>query len=60
MPLFPIVAIPLIGLYLHAQRILLAFVQLRLGFSIALIILLALQGLLLLFTMIVLAGQRSR
>jgi hypothetical protein len=59
MPLFPIVAISLTALYLHAQRILLAFVLLRLGFSISLIVLLVLQGLLLLVTMIVLAGQRT-
>ena len=59
MPLFPIVAISLTGLYLHAQRILLAFVLLRLGFSISLIVFLGLQGLLLLITMIILAGQRT-
>jgi hypothetical protein len=59
MPLFPIVAIFLTALYLHAQRILLAFVLLRLGFSISLIVFLVLQGLLLLITMIILAGQRT-
>ncbi|MBN2553123.1 MAG: hypothetical protein JXB06_10150 [Spirochaetales bacterium] len=59
MPLFPIVAIPITALYLHAQRILLAFVLLRLGFSISLIVLLVLQGFLLLTAMIVLAGQRA-
>jgi hypothetical protein len=59
MPLFPIVAISLTGLYLHAQRILLAFVLLRLGFSISLIVFLVLQGLLLLISMIILAGQRT-
>jgi len=59
MPLFPIVAISLTGLYLHAQKILLAFVLLRLGFSISLIVFLVLQGLLLLISMIILAGQRT-
>lgn len=59
MPLFPFVAILISELYLYAQRIILAFVLLRLGFSISLIIFLALQGLLLLTTMIVLAGQRT-
>jgi hypothetical protein len=59
MPLFPFVAILISELYLYAQRIILAFVLLRLGFAISLIIFLALQGLLLLTTMIVLAGQRT-
>jgi hypothetical protein len=59
MPLFPIVAIPLVGLYMYAQRILLNFVLLRLSFSITLIVFLALQGLLLFLTMIILAGQRT-
>ena len=59
MPLFPIVASSLTGVYLHAQRILLDFVLLRLGFSISLIVFLVLQALLLLVTMIVLAGQRT-
>lgn len=59
MPLFPIVAISLTGLYLHAQRILLGFVLLRLSFSISLVVFLVLQGLLLLLTMIILAGQRT-
>jgi len=59
MPLFPIVAISLTALYLHAQRILLDFVLLRLRFSISLIVFLVLQGLLLLITMIILAGQRA-
>lgn len=59
MPLFPIVAILLTALYLHAQRILLGFALLRLGFSISLVVFLVLQGLLLLFTMIILAGQRA-
>jgi hypothetical protein len=59
MPLFPIVAISLTGLYLHAQRILLDFVLLRLGFSISLVVFLVLQGLLLLVTIFILAGQRT-
>jgi lipopolysaccharide export LptBFGC system permease protein LptF len=59
MPLFPIVAISLTALYLHAQRILLDFVLLRLRFSISLIVFLVLQGLLLLITVIILAGQRA-
>jgi hypothetical protein len=59
MPLFPIVAIPLVGLYMYAQRILLDFVLLQLSFSLTLIIFLALQGLLLFLTMIILAGQRT-
>jgi len=59
MPLFPIVAVALTGVYLHTQRILLDFVLLRLGFSISLIVFLVLQALLLLVTMIVLAGQRT-
>jgi hypothetical protein len=59
MPLFPIVAIPLVGLYSYAQQILMNFVLLRLSFSITLIVFLALQGLLLFFAMIILAGQRT-
>jgi hypothetical protein len=59
MPLFPIVAIPLTGLYLYAQRILLSFVLLQLGFSVSLVVLLVLQGLILLLAMIILAGQRT-
>ncbi|UCF99837.1 MAG: hypothetical protein JSV89_09930 [Spirochaetaceae bacterium] len=59
MPLFPLVAIPITTLYLHAQRIILAFVLLRWHFSGSLVVFLVLQGLLLLITMIVLAGQRS-
>jgi hypothetical protein len=58
MPLFPIAAILLTALYLHAQRILLAFVLLRFGFSISLIVFLVLQALLLMISMIALAGQR--
>jgi hypothetical protein len=59
MPLFPIVAIPITGLYLYGQRILLSFVLLRLGFSISLVLLLALQGVLLFTAMVILAGQRT-
>jgi hypothetical protein len=59
MPLFPIVAISLVGLYLHAQRILLDFVLLRLDFSITLIVFVVLQGLLLFLSMFILAGQRT-
>jgi len=59
MPLFPLVAIPLTALYLHAQQILLNFAALRLRFSISLVVFLVLQGLLLLITMIILAGQRA-
>jgi len=59
MPLFPIVAVPITALYLYAQRIVLAFVLLRLGFSISLTALLVLQGLLLLMTVVILAGQRA-
>jgi tetratricopeptide (TPR) repeat protein len=59
MPLFPLVAVSLTSLYLTAQRIILSFVLLRLGFSLALVVLLVLQGLLLMVTMIVLAGQRT-
>jgi tetratricopeptide (TPR) repeat protein len=59
MPLFPIVAIPLVGLYMHAQRILMDFILLRLSFSITLIVFLVLQGLLLFLAMIILAGQRT-
>jgi hypothetical protein len=59
MPLFPLAAVPITSLYLSAQRIILAFVLLRLGFSLSLVVFLVLQGLLLLVTMIVLAGQRA-
>jgi hypothetical protein len=59
MPLFPIVAIPVVSLYMYAQRILLNFALLRLSFSVTLIVFLALQGLLLFLTMIILAGQRT-
>jgi hypothetical protein len=59
MPLFPLVAASLTSLYLTAQRIILSFVLLRLGFSLSLVVFLVLQGLLLLVTMIVLAGQRT-
>ena len=59
MPLFPIVAIPLVGLYMYAQRILMDFVLLRLSFSITLIVFLVLQGLLLFLALIILAGQRT-
>jgi tetratricopeptide (TPR) repeat protein len=59
MPLFPIAAVPLVGLYMYAQRILMDFVLLRLGFSITLIVFLVLQGLLLFLAMIILAGQRT-
>ena len=59
MPLFPLVAVSLTSLYLTAQRIILSFVLLRLGFSLALVVLLVLQGLLLMVSMIVLAGQRT-
>jgi hypothetical protein len=59
MPLFPIVSIPLVGLYMYAQRILMNFVLLRSSFSITLIVFLALQGLLLFFAMVILAGQRT-
>lgn len=59
MPLFPIVAIPLVGLYMYGQRILMDFVLLRLSFSITLIVFLVLQGLLLFLAMIILAGQRN-
>lgn len=58
-PLFPLVAVFITSLYFSAQRIILAFVLLRLGFSLSLIVFLVLQGLLLLVTMIVLAGQRT-
>jgi hypothetical protein len=59
MPLFPIAAITLVGLYLHGHRVLLDFVLLRLDFSITLIVFLVLQGLLLFVTLIILAGQRT-
>jgi tetratricopeptide (TPR) repeat protein len=59
MPLFPLAAVPITSLYLSAQRIILAFVMLRFGFSLSLVVFLVLQGLLLLVTMIVLAGQRA-
>jgi len=59
MPLFPLVAVSLTSLYLTAQRIILSFVLLRLGFSLSLVVFLVLQGFLLLVTMIVLAGQRT-
>jgi hypothetical protein len=59
LPLFPIVAVPLTGLYLHGQRILLSFVLLRRGFLTSLVVLLALQGLLLFADMVILAGQRT-
>lgn len=58
-PLFPLVAVSLTSLHLTAQRIILSFVLLRLGFSLALVVLLVFQGLLLMVTMIVLAGQRT-
>ena len=58
LPLFPVLAIPLTGLYVHAQRIILAFVLLRFGFSISLTVLLVLQGVLLLTSMVILAGQQ--
>jgi tRNA splicing endonuclease len=59
MPLFPIVAIPLVGLYIYGQRILINFLLLQLSFSITLIVFLVLQGLLLFLAMIILAGQRN-
>jgi tetratricopeptide (TPR) repeat protein len=59
MPLFPLVAVFLTSLYLTAQRIILSFVLLRLGFSLSLVVFLVLQGLLLMVTMIVLAGQKT-
>jgi hypothetical protein len=59
MPLFPFVAIPITAMYVHAQRVIMTFVLLHLGFSISLIVLLVLQGLLLLTTMFILAGQRT-
>jgi len=59
MPLFPLVAVSLTALYLHAQQILLSFALLWLRFPICLIVFLVLQGLLLLIAMIILAGQRA-
>ena len=59
MPLFPIVTVTLTGLYLYAQRILLSFILLRSDFSMSLVVFLVMQGLLLLITMIILAGQRA-
>jgi hypothetical protein len=59
LPLFPLVAVVLTGLYLYAQRIVVSFVLLRLGFTVSLVVFLVLQALLLMVSMIVLAGQRT-
>jgi hypothetical protein len=58
-PLFPMVALFFTSLYLHAQRILLNFCLLQLGFAVCLVIFLVLQGLLLLIVLVLLAGQTS-
>ncbi len=59
MPLFPLVGVVFTSLYLQAQRIILAFVLLRLTFFVSLVVFLGLQALLLLVVMIMLAGQRA-
>jgi hypothetical protein len=59
MPLFPLVAVFVTSLFLHAQRLVLSFVLLRFGFTVSLAAFLILQGLLLLVVMVLLAGQST-
>lgn len=58
-PVFPPAAVLIAGLYLRAHRIVLGFTLLRWGFRVALIGLVALQGVILAVMLILLAGQRT-
>jgi hypothetical protein len=58
-PVFPLVALTFTSLYLHAQRVLVNFLLLQLGFGVCLATFLALQGVLLFVVLLLLAGQPS-
>jgi hypothetical protein len=58
-PIFPVAAVLLAGLYLKAHRILAAFALLTWGFQPALIALAALQAVILGVALVILAGQAS-
>lgn len=56
-PLFPLVGLFVSALYLHAQRVLMNFLLLQLGFAACLPAFLVLQGVLLFAALVLLAGQ---
>lgn len=59
LPVFPLVALYLSSFYLRAQEVVLAFVMVRFGFVVALVVLLGLQALALFAALTALAGQRT-
>ncbi len=58
-PLLPVVAAMLVSLYRHGQRVVLAFLTVSAGFPAALAAMLAIQAVLLLGSLFLLAGQRT-
>jgi len=58
-PFFPYIVALFTSFYLSAQRTLLGFILISLGFTPALIVLLIMQGILLITSLIVLAGQKG-
>lgn len=58
-PVFALVALFFTSVYLHAQRVLVNFLLLELGFGVCLVTFLALQGVLLFVVLLLLAGQPS-
>jgi hypothetical protein len=60
MPLVPLVLSVLSLLYVHAHRVIIGFTVLAFGFTAALVVLAALQVVLLVVALIMLAGQSTR